>query len=80
MIRTLGFDSETWVKHTRATLRFDARSETELGTLRSYIETRFDYMLAVKIWTTTMASSTPTLTRPKLLLMATSNSAASALV
>ncbi|UXN63544.1 porin [Phyllobacterium sp. A18/5-2] len=38
-----GFDSETWRKHTRATLRFDARSETELGTLRSYIETRFDY-------------------------------------
>ncbi len=38
-----GFDSETWRKHARATLRFDARSETELGTLRSYIETRFDY-------------------------------------
>jgi hypothetical protein len=28
---------------TRATLRFDARSETELGTLRSNIETRFEY-------------------------------------
>ena len=38
-----GFDSETWRKHTRATLRFDARSETELGTLRSYLETSFDY-------------------------------------
>ncbi|MBZ9655064.1 porin [Phyllobacterium lublinensis] len=38
-----GIDTETWTKHTRATLRFDARSETELGTLRSYIETRFDY-------------------------------------
>jgi hypothetical protein len=38
-----GIDTESWTKHTRATLRFDARSETELGTLRSYIETRFDY-------------------------------------
>ncbi|MGN8022585.1 porin [Phyllobacterium sp. 22229] len=28
---------------TRATIRFDARTETELGTLRSYIETRFNY-------------------------------------
>ncbi|QND54999.1 porin (plasmid) [Phyllobacterium sp. 628] len=28
---------------TRATVRFDARSETELGTLRSFIETRFNY-------------------------------------
>ncbi|RZS79912.1 porin-like protein [Phyllobacterium myrsinacearum] len=33
----------TWQKKTRATLRFDARSETELGTLRSYIETEFNY-------------------------------------
>ena len=31
-------DNETWCKQTRATLRFDARSETELGTLRSYFE------------------------------------------
>ena len=33
----------TWVNHTRAEVRFDARSETELGTLRSYIQSRFDY-------------------------------------
>ena len=33
----------TYDKLTRATIRFDARSETELGTLRSYIETRFNY-------------------------------------
>ncbi|QND52633.1 porin [Phyllobacterium sp. 628] len=33
----------TYYFRTRATVRFDARSETELGTLRSYIETRFQY-------------------------------------
>lgn len=33
----------TYYMRTRATVRFDARSETELGTLRSYIETRFQY-------------------------------------
>ncbi|SFI98913.1 MULTISPECIES: porin [unclassified Phyllobacterium] len=34
---------DTWAKHTRAEVRFDARSETELGTLRSYIQSRFDF-------------------------------------
>jgi hypothetical protein len=34
---------DTYDFHTRATLRFDARSETELGTLKSYIEARLDY-------------------------------------
>ncbi len=38
-----GGELGTWVKHTRAEIRFDARSETELGTLRSYIQSRFDY-------------------------------------
>ncbi|RZS79734.1 porin-like protein [Phyllobacterium myrsinacearum] len=38
-----GGEFGTWQKKTRATLRFDARSETELGTLRSYIEARFQY-------------------------------------
>lgn len=33
--------NETWYKRTRAEVRFDARSETELGTLRSYIQGRF---------------------------------------
>ncbi|QND52452.1 porin [Phyllobacterium sp. 628] len=32
-----------WADTSRATLRFDARSDTELGTLKSYAETRFDY-------------------------------------
>ncbi len=36
-------DNETWYKRTRAEVRFDARSETELGTLRSYIQGRFQY-------------------------------------
>jgi hypothetical protein len=40
----VGFEGdETWSKQTRATIRFDARSETELGTLRSYIEGRFNF-------------------------------------
>ncbi|UXN60684.1 porin [Phyllobacterium zundukense] len=34
---------ETWYKRTRAEIRFDARSETELGTLRSYIQGRFQF-------------------------------------
>ncbi len=38
-----GEELDTWAKQARATLRFDARSETELGTLRSFIETRFDH-------------------------------------
>ncbi|MBZ9603093.1 porin [Phyllobacterium chamaecytisi] len=35
--------NETWYKRTRAEVRFDARSETELGTLRSYIQGRFQF-------------------------------------
>ncbi len=38
-----GVDRETWSKGARADLRFDARSETELGTLRSYTELRFNF-------------------------------------
>lgn len=38
-----GVELDTWAKQARATIRFDARSETELGTLRSYIEARFDH-------------------------------------
>jgi len=36
-------NEETWHKRTRAEVRFDARSETELGTLRSYIQSRFQF-------------------------------------
>ncbi|HTF64666.1 MAG TPA: porin, partial [Edaphobacter sp.] len=36
-------NQETWYKRTRGEVRFDARSETELGTLRSYIQGRFQY-------------------------------------
>ena len=36
-------NEETWHKRSRAELRFDARSETELGTLRSYIQSRFQF-------------------------------------
>jgi Porin subfamily len=36
-------DNETWYKRTRAEVRFDARSETELGTLRSYIQSRIQF-------------------------------------
>ncbi|PSH67933.1 porin [Phyllobacterium brassicacearum] len=39
---------DTYDFHTRATLRFDARSETELGTLKSYIEARLDYQNSVQ--------------------------------
>jgi len=38
-----GGEFGTWNKHLRTEIRFDARSETELGTLRSYIQTRFEY-------------------------------------
>ncbi|MBA8899350.1 porin [Phyllobacterium sp. P30BS-XVII] len=38
-----GGERGTWYKQSRAELRFDARSETELGTLRSYAEVRFNY-------------------------------------
>ena len=38
-----GTRDETYHKRTRAELRMDARSETELGTLRSYIVGRFQY-------------------------------------
>jgi hypothetical protein len=38
-----GKKTDTWSKSSRAEIRFDARSETELGTLRSYIDTRFQY-------------------------------------
>jgi hypothetical protein len=37
----VGGDNDTWYVRTRAEVRFDARSETELGTLRSMIDTRF---------------------------------------
>ncbi|MBN9136295.1 MAG: porin, partial [Phyllobacterium sp.] len=33
----------TWKLLSRATIRFDARSDTELGTLRSFAETQFNY-------------------------------------
>jgi hypothetical protein len=33
----------SWKLKSRATIRFDARSDTELGTLRSYAETQFNY-------------------------------------
>jgi hypothetical protein len=39
----VGGENDTWYARTRAELRFDARSETELGTLRSYIDSRFQY-------------------------------------
>jgi hypothetical protein len=38
-----GGELGTWNKHVRTEVRFDARSETELGTLRSYIQSRFNY-------------------------------------
>jgi hypothetical protein len=38
-----GRRDETYHKRTRAEIRLDARSETELGTLRSYIVGRFQY-------------------------------------
>ena len=35
--------NDTWYARTRAEMRFDARSETELGTLRSFIDTRIQF-------------------------------------
>jgi hypothetical protein len=39
----VGGENDTWDKLTRAEIKFDARSETELGTLRTWIEGRFQY-------------------------------------
>lgn len=39
----MGGQNDTYYKRARAEVRFDARTETELGTLRSYIQTRFQY-------------------------------------
>ncbi|SDP11813.1 Porin subfamily protein [Phyllobacterium sp. YR620] len=39
----IGGDDDTWYARTRAEIRFDARSETELGTLRSFADTRFQF-------------------------------------
>ena len=36
-------DEDTWYMRSRAEIRFDARSDTELGTLRSYVDTRFQF-------------------------------------
>ncbi|KAB2654408.1 porin, partial [Brucella tritici] len=42
--RTPGdLDRDTWGKLARATLRFSTASETELGTLRTYTENRFNF-------------------------------------
>ena len=38
-----GFERDTWAKRSRFSLRVDARNETELGTLRSYAELRFNF-------------------------------------
>ncbi|NTS30110.1 porin [Phyllobacterium sp. BT25] len=38
-----GHERGTWDKKARADIRFDARSETELGTLKSFVETRFNF-------------------------------------
>ncbi|KAB2666349.1 porin, partial [Brucella tritici] len=38
-----GKDRDTWAKTARATLRFSTASETELGTLKTYVETRFQW-------------------------------------
>ncbi|MFP3648365.1 porin, partial [Paraburkholderia sp. SIMBA_054] len=38
-----GKDRDTYAKTARATLRFSTASETELGTLKTYIETRFQW-------------------------------------
>ncbi|EJN03908.1 porin [Phyllobacterium sp. YR531] len=39
----VGGDNDTWYSRSRAEVRFDARSETELGTLRSYIDSRIQF-------------------------------------
>ena len=36
-------ENDTYYKNARVSLQFDVRSETELGTLRGYAETRFNY-------------------------------------
>ncbi len=41
--RHVGGENDTWFVRTRGEVRFDARSETELGTLRSFIDSRFQY-------------------------------------
>lgn len=38
-----GFEADNWTKQVRARINFDARSETEWGTLRSYIRVQGDY-------------------------------------
>jgi hypothetical protein len=38
-----GTELGTWDKRSRADLRFDARTDTELGTLKSFAELRFNY-------------------------------------
>ncbi len=40
-------ENDTYDKNSRAQVVLDARSETELGTLRSYIELRFNYSVDV---------------------------------
>ena len=45
--------NDTYYKNARVSLQFDVRQETELGTLRGYAETRFNY------GTTTMAVLRP---------------------
>lgn len=36
-------DRDTWDKKARATLRFSTASETEMGTLKTFVETRYDW-------------------------------------
>src|SRR5690606_39023538 len=38
-----GKDRDTYAKTARAVLRFSTASETELGTLKTYIDTRFQW-------------------------------------
>jgi len=38
-----GYDSKTWNKNARFTLRTSTASETELGTLKTYTENRFNF-------------------------------------
>ncbi|WP_139346501.1 porin, partial [Brucella intermedia] len=38
-----GSDAKTWRKNTRFTLRTSTASETELGTLKTYTENRFNF-------------------------------------
>lgn len=39
-----GYDADEWTKYIRARINFDARSETEWGTLQSYIRAQADYV------------------------------------